>query len=240
LSVEIVGIKIRCQPVTLYITMTALRKKIFPLLFLLLGLFFTGLMVQLTIPYFSFRYDVSFLLTKQAVLHMDAWRYSFYIHISTSIIVLLTGVFQFNKAILRKYPKTHRWLGRIYVFTLLGLSAPSGFIMALYANGGFWAKLSFVLISVFWWIFTFLAFRNALQRDLIAHRRNMYRSYALTLSAITLRLYVLFLPMLLPIHLYGKDMYVLVAWLSWIPNLLVAELISRKKTRRLKRYRNSF
>lgn len=207
---------------------------IFSLFLLLLGLFFVWQMVQLTLPYLTFRYDVDFLLTKQAVLHVTAWRVSFYTHIVSSVIVLLTGLLQFVKPLLRLYPRLHRLLGTVYVGAILLLSAPSGFVMALYASGGIWAKVSFVLISVLWWFYTWKAYRLALQRDFRRHRHYMYRSYALTLSAITLRSYVWVLPAFAYLHhLHGRDMYVLVAWLSWVPNLLLAELLIRKPWRQL-------
>jgi hypothetical protein len=205
------------------------RLLVVPVLCLLF--FFTGVMAFIAWPYFSFRYDVAFLLTKQSVLHVTAWRWAFYLHISTSVLVLLTGGLQFVKHIQEHYPAAHRLLGKVYVFTLLVISAPSGLIMALYANGGIWAKVSFVLISVLWWSFTLKGLIAIRGQNILLHKIHMMRSYALTLSAITLRLYVLFLPAFTNLH--GKDMYVLVAWLSWVPNLLVAEfLIWRWKQQR--------
>jgi hypothetical protein len=184
-------------------------------------------MLQITLPYFSENYITGFLLTKQAILHMNAWRWSFFIHISTSIFVLLFGVFQFIKAIQVRYTAFHRALGKAYVFIVLFLAAPSGLVMALYANGGWWARISFIIISLLWWIFTFKAWRDIMNKKLQSHIANMTRSYALTLTAITLRTYVVVLPSL--IHLHAKEMYTLVAWLSWVPNLLVAEWLIRKK-----------
>jgi uncharacterized membrane protein len=201
----------------------------------LLGLFFVFLMAKLTVPYLSFRYDIDFLLTKQAVLHLVWWRWAFYIHIFSSTFVLLTGLLQFLPAILEKRPSLHRLLGKIYVFTILGLSAPSGLVMAFYASGGFGAKLSFTLISVLWAYFTWVAFRKAVQKDFRSHTAFIYRSFALTLSAITLRSYVWLLPFFSQLHhLHGREMYVWVSWLSWVPNLLVAEFLIRKKYRALK------
>jgi hypothetical protein len=58
----------------------------------------------------------------------------------------------------------------------------------------------------------------------------MIRSYALTLSAITLRLYALVLPHF--VLLEGRKEYAVLAWSSWTINLLVAETIiyfTRKK-----------
>lgn len=191
-----------------------------------LGLFFFFLMLRITWPYFSFRYDVDFLLTKQTVLHVTVWRLAFYTHISSSLLVLLFGVFQFVRTIMYRFPRLHRMLGKAYVTLVLLVSAPSGFIMALYANGGIWAKASFAILAILWWLFTYKAWRHVVKGEIEKHLAFMYRSYALTLSAITLRTYVLLLPYV--IHIKGKDLYVLVAWLSWIPNLLLAEWLIRR------------
>jgi uncharacterized membrane protein len=185
------------------------------------------MMLRLTLPYLSFRYDVDFLLTKQGILHVDIWRWSFYTHITTSFFVLLFGVFQFFKVLQTRYAGWHRALGKVYVLLVVFISAPSGLVMGFYANGGILAKTSFVIISLLWWWFTFKAYLDIRKRNILSHRANMMRSYALTLSALSLRLYVLVLPFI--IHMHAKEMYTLVAWLSWVPNLLVAEWIVRRK-----------
>ncbi len=184
-------------------------------------------MLMITFPYFSFKTDIGFLLTKQAVLHSDSWYISFYVHIGSSLIVLLLGWLQFVKYILNNHPTLHRNLGKLYVGVILLLSAPSGLVMGIYANGGAWAKLSFIITSICWWVFTFRAYRLIKLRQIEQHIQFMVRSYALTLSALTLRLYVMFLPMV--IHLHAREMYTLVAWLSWIPNLIIAEWLIRTK-----------
>src|SRR4051812_17975772 len=96
-------------------------------------------MFKITLPYSSFRYDIDFLLTKQNVLHKSIWRWSFYIHIFSSIFVLFFGIFQFIKPVLVKFPSIHRALGKAYIMIVLLLSAPTGLIMGFYANGGIWA-----------------------------------------------------------------------------------------------------
>ncbi|HTB32034.1 MAG TPA: DUF2306 domain-containing protein [Bacteroidia bacterium] len=200
-------------------------KTVYAIVLVGIMLFFVYLMARITIPYFSFRYDVGFLLTKQAVIHISLWKQAFYIHIATGTFVLLTGIFQFIKPVLRKWPLMHRQLGKIYVILILVFTAPSGFVMALYANGGTWAKISFAITASLWWLFTFLAYKYARDKRFKLHLAYMYRSYALTLTAVSLRLYVLILPHF--IHLHSTQMYVLVAWLSWIPNLLIAEVLIR-------------
>jgi uncharacterized membrane protein len=188
-------------------------------------------MLKITIPYFTFKYDISFLLTKQSIIYNKIWRVAFYTHISSSIFILLFGSFQFINITNQKIKQIHRLLGKIYVILVLFISAPSGLIMAFYANGGWPAKLSFMVTSILWWCFTFFAYIKIKQNNIQKHKQNMYRSYALTLSAISLRIYVLLLPFI--IHLSAKEMYALVAWLSWVPNLIIAEIIIKKKLNKI-------
>lgn len=188
---------------------------------------FCWLMLDLTLPYLSFKPDVDFLLTKQKIIHLRHWRYAFYKHILFSILTLASGLTQFSSYILRKHKKLHRSMGYIYVLDVLCLAGPSGLVMGFYANGDALAKTSFVLLSVLWIGFTAMALYKALQKQFEAHRAWMTRSYALTLSAITLRLLALALPKLM--HLEAHTEYALIAWLSWTVNLAVAELIIARR-----------
>lgn len=180
-------------------------------------------MLNLSHPYLSGRIDVAFLLTKQGIIHIKHWRYSFYIHVFLSSISLLAGFTQFSKFILKRAKKFHRAMGYLYVIDVLLLAGPSALIMAFYANGNLAAKLSFVVLAVFWLSFTLLALIRAKQKQFKSHENWMIRSYALTLSAISLRLLAFFLPKFY--HLNGIDEYTLIAWLSWTINLMLAEII---------------
>jgi hypothetical protein len=62
-----------------------------------------------------------------------------------------------------------------------------------------------------------------MQRRLVEHRRWMIRSWALTLAAVTLRLY-----MLAP-GMSSLDAYRAISFLCWVPNLVVAELYLRRR-----------
>ncbi|MGZ3902922.1 MAG: DUF2306 domain-containing protein [Bacteroidia bacterium] len=188
-------------------------------------------MLSLTIPYLSFKLNVDFLLTKQNIIHIKLWRFAFYAHILTSVFVLLAGAFQFWDYFLRQCKKLHRFIGKMYVFIILLVSGPAALVMSFYANGNLISRISFVLLSLLWMLFTALAFYFALKGNFVRHRKFMIRSYALTLSAITLRLYALILPNF--VHLNAKDEYALIAWISWTINLIVAEIsiyATRKKT----------
>jgi len=188
---------------------------------------FCWLMIDLTLPYLNFEPDVDFLLTKQKIIHLKHWRYAFYTHILCSIFSLVAGITQFSDYILRKHKKLHKAMGYIYVIDVLCIAGPSGLIMAFYANGTNVAKSSFVLLSALWIVCTSIAIIKILQKNREAHRAWMIRSYALTLSAISLRLLAIVLPKW--IHVSAATEYALLAWLSWTINLGIAEWIIYSK-----------
>ena len=185
---------------------------------------FTALMVMIVAPYLSWEWDVDFLQTKQHIIHLFHYRTAFYLHIFSSCFILFAGAFLFSKTIIKKYRNLHRWSGKIYVLLLLIISAPTGMIMAFYANGGWPAKISFLILCPLWWYCTYMGYRKIREKKIQEHEKWMIRSYALTLSAISLRFYQMILGNA------GWDpatQYIFVSWISWVGNLLMAELYIR-------------
>jgi uncharacterized membrane protein len=176
--------------------------------------------------------DVDFLQTKQNIYHITYWRWSFYIHVFTSIFVLLAGLTQFNKFLQKKYKRVHRIIGYLYVLLVVFITGPAAFMMGWHANGGLPARTSFTLLAFLWVVFTAFAWWYATRKNFIYHRKFMIRSYALTLSAIALRLYTIGFESL---HLDAKpvEIYITTAWLSWVPNLIIAEIIINYKKRKV-------
>jgi hypothetical protein len=99
--------------------------------------------------------------------------------------------------------------------------------MAMYADGGWPVKTCFILLSILWWIFTWRAWSSIRKKDISSHQAFMLRSYALTLSAVTLRWYSFFFGYFF--SWYSLDSYLWVAWLSWVPNLILIEIWIRIK-----------
>lgn len=182
------------------------------------------LLILLSLPYIHFERDVEFLETKQLIYHIKLWRYSFYTHVFFSPLVILSGLFQFNRWIISKKPKLHRTLGYIYIVSVLIISAPSALVMAFYANGGRIAQISFVTLTLCWILFTWIALKKAKKGDYTSHVKWMLRSYALTLSAVTLRFYA-YLFDVFNVNLPPRETYILVSYLSWIPNLIFVQLL---------------
>lgn len=210
-------------------------KRVSNILLLIALVFFFFLMGEITLRYIPFSTTASFLQIKQTeVTSLPYYLPVFYIHVYTAMFCLLAGFTQFNRNILKKQKQLHRNLGYLYVITVLAFAAPTGLVMGLHANGGWVAICFFVILAVLWWWFTFKALLCAKQQNFIAHRHFMIRSYALALSAITLRIWKVVL-----VYFFQPapmDVYVIIAGLGWVPNLLIAEYIislKNKKNRQL-------
>lgn len=202
-------------------------KKILLRTSLLLALaFFSFLMIRIAVAYTGMESNVNFLLTKQRVYPLALWRASFYTHVFTSCFVLIAGFTQFSARILKRYPRVHRSMGWSYFLIVTMVSGPAAWVMALYANGGLPARTSFILLATLWISFTLLAGYYAWRKRFALHGAYMLRSYALTLSAITLRLYTYFLDM--TTQASPRDIYITTAWLAWVPNLILVEWLIRR------------
>ena len=194
-------------------------------------IYFSYLLLLITLQYIPYDTDVAFLRIKQEVIVLNHYKIAFFTHVYTSIFLMFFGAFQFSNYIQRKYIKLHRISGRIYVGILLLLSGPSGLVMSYYANGGLLAQVSFLLLSTFWMLFTFLSLYFILKKQVIKHQKFAIRGFALTLSAISLRLFKYLLVFFFePLPM---DAYRIAAWFGWTFNLLVAEIIIYYKFSRI-------
>jgi uncharacterized membrane protein len=176
--------------------------------------------------YGSFRTDVGFLKFKQAYLPIKIWRVAFYTHVFSSVFCLCAGFTQFSNHVLKHHKKLHRFIGKMYAYNIVLINFPAGMIMAFYANGELPSKIAFIILDSLWLLFTCKAVIAIKAKDIKAHKRFMIRSYALTCSAITLRMWKLILSNTFDID--PQVLYMIDAWMGFVPNLLFAEwLISR-------------
>jgi uncharacterized membrane protein len=148
-----------------------------------------------------------------------------YLHVFAASVALLLGPLQFRAALRARRPGLHRWLGRAYLMLGVGVGGLSGLVLALQAFGGALSRAGFGTLAVLWMASGAMALQRILRGDVSGHRRWMTRNFALTFAAVMLRL-------LLPASIasgFSLDVtYPLVAWLCWVPNLVLAEwLLSR-------------
>jgi len=180
-------------------------------------------MLQGILLYYPINYSVGFLAFKQPYIHILPWKIAFYTHVSISIFALIAGFTQFSNIILKEHRQLHRRMGKLYAYSILTVNFPAAMIMAVYANGGIPTKTAFIILDTLWFWFTLqgvVAVKNA---NMVKHRQYMLRSYALTLSAVTLRLWRLLIASLT--HIDPGTLYMIDAWMGFVPNLLFAELL---------------
>lgn len=148
---------------------------------------------------------------------------SLYLHIGLAPVALVLLPVQFSARLRSARPRLHRWCGRIYAVAIL-LSGVGGIFLALNTEAGPVAAAGFAGLAIFWLGTTARAVQLALQRRIALHREWMIRSAALTLAAVTLRLYMPFGELTVGI----EQAYVAIAWLCWVPNLIIAEWLLRR------------
>jgi Predicted membrane protein (DUF2306) len=202
-----------------------LRQSFPAILFIALN-FFWYLMLRIILPYTSGETDIDFLQTKQHIIHLSHYRWAFYLHIFSSLWLLGSGLTQFSSFLLKRYPSVHRWIGKVYIGIILFVSGPAALIMAYYANGDLIGQISFMTLSILWWWVTFRGYQAIRNEQIKAHGEWMIRSYALTFSAITLRIMQFYFATFTTID--SELAYQIIAFPSWILNILIAEWIIRK------------
>ena len=178
-------------------------------------------------PFSYLLFDMSggLLSSKSAeLLQNKIWYFAFYQHILLGAIAMLTGWSQFSKRLRNKNLTLHRALGKVYLVAVIW-SGTAGLFIALYATGGLVAITGFSGLAICWLFTSLQAYTSIRKKDIDQHQYWMIRSYALCWAAVTLRIW-------LPLFQFGFDIdfltaYRIIAWLCWVPNLIVAEFIVR-------------
>jgi uncharacterized membrane protein len=163
----------------------------------------------------------------EAILSSIIWNCAFYPHIIFGGLALLIGWTQFITKGRNRYVKVHRLIGRTYLVSAL-TSALAGIYLGFYATGGLIPAAGFICLGVVWFSTTLKAYFYIKKRKIAEHQKMMIYSYATCLAAVTLRIYLPLLIMLF--HDFNKA-YSLVAWLCWIPNLIVGSLMVKELDR---------
>lgn len=176
---------------------------------------FLGSLVALV----SYRYLFGSVAVPETILANRYFHGWVLVHATSSATALLVGPLQFMAKLRQDRPDVHRLTGALYVTACLagGLSALP---LAIGTVAGHVATAGFVALGVAWMATTVMAVTSIATGRIAAHRRWMVRSFALTLSAVTLRLY-LFVAGVLHIDFFLA--YPVIAWACWVPNVLAVE-----------------
>jgi hypothetical protein len=143
-------------------------------------------------------------------------------------VATLLGPWQFMPAFRRRSVRTHRIIGGVYVLCVF-VGAATGLVMSTMAYGGLAARIGFEVLSIAWAATTFVAVLRVMQHDFTAHRAWMLRSFTLTMSAVLVRLW---LRLCESTNLTLETSYMISAWISWVPSLVLMELLLWRGTAR--------
>lgn len=160
----------------------------------------------------------------EELLNNTFWNIGFYTHILLGGLALLIGWMQFSSSFRNKNLLLHRRIGMVY-FIAAVLSSVAGIYIGFFATGGLPAALGFISLGVLWLTTTVMAYTSIRKGLVTKHQKMMIYSYAACFAAVTLRIW---LPLLAMAFGNFVTAYVIVAWLCWVPNLVVANLIARR------------
>lgn len=149
------------------------------------------------------------------------------IHAAAASTALLVAPLQFVARLRKRFPRIHRITGRLYVVACV-IGGLTGLPLAWGATAGPIAAAGFGILAILWLWTTMVAWRLAVDGRFAEHRRWMIRSIALTAARIMLRIY-LGIMLTLPVEFY--EGYRVIAFLCWVPNILLAELYLRRGQR---------
>jgi len=155
------------------------------------------------------------------------WYIMLYIHIIFGVLALIIGPFALSSKLREKNVKRHRRLGKIYCAGIL-FGGVAGLYLASNATGGWVSQFGFASLSICWLLTMFQALLKIKHRNIQGHQNWMLRNYALTFAAVTLRIW---LPLFTVMFGYENFQYyyAIIAWICWVPNLLVMEWLIQRK-----------
>ncbi len=109
-------------------------------------------------------------------------------HLAAAVLITLSGAAQLIPAIRRRAPRLHRWNGRVFILSAIGLALAGLYL--LIARGSPISpvqQFGTVLLGVLMLVCATMAWRTALRRDFVAHRRWALRLFLLASSALFIR-----------------------------------------------------
>ena len=206
------------------LTLQKSAKVFFQMLFWVPVIGFSLLLIYNTLPYFSFSKDFDFIQERSFLFQSNFYNACFYIHITAGALCIGTALIQFSRYILKKSKSIHRISGKIYVAVVLFLGAPTGLYMAFFAKGSFWERALFMFMAGWWFVTTLNGLTTIHKKNVVAHKVWMMRSYAMAMTAVTFRVYLLDWTLL--------ENYQFSLWVSVVGNMLIAEWIIYRQSRK--------
>jgi len=155
------------------------------------------------------------------------------LHISSGMVAILIGPWQFSRRLRQRHLSLHRLLGRTYLIAIAG-GAVAGMNLAVTNPFGWAWGTGLTGLALAWVTTSGMAFYAIKQRQIQVHQEWMVRSYVVTFAFVTFRLLNDYGPTshLKPVG----DRIVTMVWTSWAIPLLFAEVILQLRRMKLQNH----
>ena len=178
-----------------------------------------------SLPYFDEEDIHPFVLEKLPLPLENLWLSALSVHVVSAAITLPLCLLLLSRRFLRRFPRGHRWLGRVVGVSLLAALVPAGCWLALVAKGGGASTLGFLLSGGIVGVATIRAVAAARRHDFAAHRRFMAHVLAQMSVAVTSRALLIALDV---VNVDEDFAYLISLWLPVVGSAWLAERVSRR------------
>ena len=185
----------------------------------------TGLwmMLSASASYLELGDSHPFFLEKLPLARPRWWLTALWVHVPSALFALPACLLLLVGRVRRRFPRFHRWLGRVTGGLLIFVVVPSGMYLAFFAQGGLVTTLGF-------WLTGMIALL-ALVKSIVSARRGDFRAHRRFSSHVVAQLSVaVFSRFLLvgaeSIGVYREWVYVAALYVPIVACAVVAELLT--------------
>jgi uncharacterized membrane protein len=161
-------------------------------------------------------------------------KYWVFIHVFCGMLATIVSPFQFISYLRTHYRKTHRILGKTYVYSII-VSSVTSFYLCATTPENFWYALGLGGFTAAWLVTAVMGMAFAIKGRIDQHKAWMVRSFVVTVGFSTSRLLEDII-----VHAHANvdrvERLTILAWISWIIPLVITEWIIVKNRKKVNNY----
>jgi len=180
-------------------------------------------MLSASSSYLELGREHPFFLEKLPLARPSLWLAALYAHVPSALFALPACLLLLVGAVRRRWPRFHRWLGRVTGLLILCVVVPTGVYLALFAQGGLVTAVGFWLTGALTFVAMLKSIQSARAKDFKGHRRFSAHVVAQLAVAVLSRFLLAGADML---DLYEPWVYVAALWVPVLGCALFAELLT--------------
>ena len=163
-------------------------------------------------------------------------KYWVFIHVTTGMLATIVSPFQFITYIRTHYLRTHRILGKTYVYSII-ISSVTSFYLCATTPENIWYALGLGGFTAAWVLTALMGMISAIKGKMVQHKAWMVRSFVVTVGFSLSRLLEDVI-----VHAHAEvervERLTILSWVSWIIPLMITEWILIKNNKRAGNYSN--